>query len=290
VVLHTDALRYGSQDWVHVTELAERGKLGRVKAHAAASNRIELELLGISGVKFDRKDPLSANESVTVALGGTMMTFAPGEPLELHRTSDQWNKGPGQTRGKRAGVEGPIHDVFLGPVVFVYGTQDRATALANREIAEAFARQRDYASVRYPVIADSELTAQHEQGASLFLVGTSRDNSAISAIEAKLPIRVDDSGIRVSDQRFTSSEIGALYIHPNPRNPLRYVVVLTAPDVAGLYRALSLPKLLPDYVVYDHQVATASGQQILGAARVVTAGFFTNDWSVPSSASRPTGP
>jgi hypothetical protein len=85
--------------------------------------------------------------------------------------------------------------------------------------------------------------------------------------------------------------VGAIFIHPNPRQPERYVVVVEAPRAPGIWRALSLPALLPDFVVFDAGLAPAAGQQVLGSARVLAAGFFERDWAVPKDfRDAPNGP
>jgi hypothetical protein len=56
---------------------------------------------------------------------------------------------------------------------------------------------------------------------------------------------------------------------------------VTATGARGMWRALSLPQLLPDFMVFDAGLAPAAGQQVLGAATVLAAGFFDNDWALP---------
>jgi hypothetical protein len=41
--------------------------------------------------------------------------------------------------------------------------------------------------------------------------------------------------------------------------------------------------LLPDFVVYDQDVAPSRGQMLIGAGSVRASGFFANDWSLPAS-------
>ena len=182
-----------------------------------------------------------------------------------------------------AALEGPLHDVFMGPVTFVYGSGDARTLRANREVAEAFASARDYARVRYPVLSDHELEPASAAERNLFLVGTTRDNAVLKRLDPALPLGLDGAAVRAGTARFTGKELGVLFIHPNPEHPARYVVVLSAADVPGLYRAVSLPKLLPDWVVYDEQVANASAQHVLGNAGVLSAGFFDASWRLPAS-------
>ena len=75
--------------------------------------------------------------------------------------------------------------------------------------------------------------------------------------------------------------MGAVFIYPNPRTPDQYVAVITAPTVAGLFRSLSLPWLVPDFVVYDEKTSDSAGQPLLGTGQLLGAGFFERDWTLP---------
>ena len=93
----------------------------------------------------------------------------------------------------------------------------------------------------------------------------------------------------VGDHRFAStdgsadrSQLGAAFIRPNPRRPDRYVVVVEGVGPLGTWRSLSLPDMLPDFVVFDEDVAPASGQLLLAGGKLRAGGFFGEDWSVPS--------
>jgi hypothetical protein len=83
------------------------------------------------------------------------------------------------------------------------------------------------------------------------------------------------------------TEVGAAFVVPNPRRPDRYLVVVEGVDAPGTWRSLSLPSLLPDFVVYDVKLAPARGQMLLGAGSVRAAGFFKNDWSLPEVTADP---
>jgi hypothetical protein len=64
------------------------------------------------------------------------------------------------------------------------------------------------------------------------------------------------------------------------------VVVVEGVGALGTWRSLSLPDMLPDYVVYDEDVGSADGQLTLGAAQVRAGGFFGEDWDVRGPAPR----
>ena len=91
----------------------------------------------------------------------------------------------------------------------------------------------------------------------------------------------------IAGQQITGREVGAAYIYPNPLRPDRYVVVVAGADVAGTLRATSLPELLPDFVVWDADLAPARGQVLLGAAALRAGGLFKSDWSLPTSIADP---
>ena len=95
----------------------------------------------------------------------------------------------------------------------------------------------------------------------------------IQALEADLPIRVEGEDVVVGTTHFSGKEMGAAFIRPNPKRPDRYVVVVEGVDALGTWRSLSLPDLIPDFVVYDTTVAPARGQMLLsaGMARAASA-------------------
>jgi hypothetical protein len=181
--------------------------------------------------------------------------------------------------------------------VFVIGTMDPAMTRANRELAHHFAT-RYGGSARYPIITDAAAATNPSlvRGRSWFLVGPGASNRLTARVVGRLPIRVDGEAIVAAGRRLRGPGVGALSIHPNPLDGERYVVILQAPDARGIWRAASLPKLLPDFVIYDDGVAPSTAQQILGAGHVIAAGFFDAQWSFqpgslpPSTPSSPSTP
>ena len=103
----------------------------------------------------------------------------------------------------------------------------------------------------------------------------------------KLPIRVEGDAVVLGGARIVGREAGAAFIRPNPERPDRYVVVVEGVDAVGTWRSLSLPDLIPDFVVYDDALASSRGQMILGTGSVRAAGFFTNAWELPLALTDP---
>ena len=290
ITLKSDQLRYAEQDWLRITVLATPGRMGQVDATIVDRHHATLTTNAVEGLSIDRAQAkLGGDASVQLEIDGRSLEFKPDEPLAAHRTTKGWAAGaiapaPGD---KHAGVEGAIRDAFLGPLAFVYGTLDPSTARANREVAETIAAMRYGEDIHYPVLADRDVDPEIERTHSLFLVGRRADNLLLRALDAALPVHVQKGALGFGRHRYAGPDVGAIFVHPNPRHPGRYVVAVEAVDASGIWQALSLPQLLPDFVVYDAGLAAASGQQVLGRARVLAGGFFQRDWSLPAHVGDP---
>jgi predicted esterase len=288
VTVKTDQLRFGELRWVRVTRLEQPSVAGTVDAEAKGPTDVRVHTEHVTAFELDRAGGrISRTEKVVVDVDGDKLELEPKEPVALMKRSGRWQKGAPPPSAKRAGLEGPIRDVFLEPLVFTYGTLDPRTARANREVAEALARKHG-PDVRYRVIADRDLDAATESARAVVAVGTPRDHLLLAAVEAKLALRVAPKAIVVGQERFAQPGTGAIFVQPNPRHPDRYLLVVSGVDAAGIWRALSLPQLLPDFMVYDASLSPAAGEVVLGReARVLAAGFFDADWHLPPSVHDP---
>lgn len=280
VVLATDSLRYGSLFWVEITALSSYPVRARLEARVQSPRHVVVETDGVDAFELDRTtSPIAGKGRVVVEVDDTRL-LVDDDVIALHREGSRFAVGPKATE-KKAGVEGAVRDALLGPVLFVYGTRSKTSARVTREVAEHFAR-RYSPDTRYRVVADRDVRASDHREHSLFLVGSSEMNRVVTDLGERLPIVARGSEIRAGSESFGGPQVGALYAFPNPREPTRYVIVLTSPSVSGIWRALSLPQLLPDFVVYDARVGDAAGGQILGPSSVAAAGFFDGDWALPS--------
>ena len=300
VSFRTMRLRSARNAWVRIGELARPDGWGEVNAEVRNKTRIDARTSGVTEVTFTRDEKLvDPVRPMTVSLDGASLDIGDAEPLVFHKEGSAWKKGPAvhDRPWKRGDVTGPFRDVFRSPVVFVYGASDPAQTRANEEVARAFATVRWGVSVRYPMMSDEEFLARGEPLANdraLFLVGNARSNKVVRALEADLPIQIDGDAVVLGGQRITGRQLGAAFVRPNPRRPDRYVAVVEGVDALGTWRSLSLPDILPDFIVYDEAVAPSRGQMLLSAGSVRAGGFFQNDWSLPqvladplASATRP---
>lgn len=287
VVIRTASLRYADHAWVHVLELEEHLSWGRVHARVEAPTRIAVETSGVRALRLDRPSGrIEDGAQVEVRIDGETLRFASGAPVVMHRAADRWVSGApeaGAGLRKTRGLSGPIRDAFLEPLVFVVGTQDLARTRVNEQVARALANPPYGVEARWPVIADVDVDDATASKHALFLIGSATSNAYVARIRDRLPIRVEGRRVVAGDRSFEGEGVGALFVYPNPLHPDRYVVVLAAPDVAGTLRALSLPRMLPDFVVYDDGVAGARGQIVLGTASLLAGGMFDERWQLPAA-------
>jgi predicted esterase len=288
----TPRTRWADDAWVHVRELASYETWGEISARIERDNTVYVATHGIGGLALDRDGTLIDDGApVAVRIDQTKIVFQAGEPIELHKERGAWKAGPAlhEAEYKRGTTTGPIPDVFHEPLLFVWGASDPAQARANEEAARSWARVRTGVRVDYPVMSDTEFFARGESIANdraLFLVGNAESNRVVRELEPSFPIRVEGDAIVVGGKRVEAddgpaeiSQLGAAFIRPNPRRSDRYVVVVEGVGPLGTWRSLSLPEMLPDYVVYDRGVAPSRGL-LLGAASVRAAGYFASDWTM----------
>jgi poly(3-hydroxybutyrate) depolymerase len=288
VRFRTVRLRDGSDAWVHTDELSGPDVWGEVSARVR-SGVVSATTRGLNALHFDR-DPVLTDPHgpMTVTLDGVTLRFAADEPAWMHKEAGVWTSGAASHAGpyKHGDVTGPLRDAYHAPLLFVYGAGDPAQRRANEEVARAWALEGSGIAVHYPVMTDDEFLARGEPLANeraLFLVGNARSNAVVRALEPDLPVRVEGGSIVIGGERIQGRELGAAFVRPNPRRPDRYVVVVEGVDATGTWRSLSLPSLLPDFVVYDVDLAPSRGQMLIGAGSVRAAGFFDDDWSLPTS-------
>ena len=283
ITLSSDTLRYARQHWLEVRQFAQFGKRAQLDARRSNPATTIVQTQNIARFRL-------APDARATHAGQRSTAIVDGQVLELDRKpwtefylTNRWHAGapPRSKLEKLPGLEGPIRDAFLGPVVFVYGSQSPRSLRVNREVAELFGRYHSGTTLDYPVVADRDLTPDLARSHSLVLVGTAEDHSVLRRMAPSLPIQRAADAIWVGSEKYVGEDIGAVFIHPNPESPGRYVIVITAVEVGGILRALSLPRLLPDYVVYDVKLRNAASEQVLGSAEVRAAGYFSSDWSLP---------
>lgn len=310
--LRTSRPRFGRNRWLQILATSQSDGWatvdGEVRGNPNSQEPTEL-ILRTQGVRVLRieHDPVlfgdhltklvvdGAERSVAEATGAGLVLGASPLPPGLH---------------KGGHIAGPIRDVWNEPLVFVFGSQDPKQTEANKVVAKALASVRRGVEVDYPIMSDRDYLAKvaaeaKGQGGSLsllrrslVLVGNARSNSVTQGYAEKLPVRVvspDEKGqgghVEWAGKSYSGREVGVAMVFPHPEDldrasalpaPLRhgerYLLLIAGVDAQGTLRALSLPDLLPDFVVWDSTLEPAHGQTLLGKGSVLAAGYFDGDW------------
>ena len=154
------------------------------------------------------------------------------------------------------------------PLIVVYGTAGRHADLlrtAAQKLAGYGGPIHTAMRSRFPVVADTALTAKQQARCNLILIGTPDENVVTAAVSKKLPVTLKKNVLMVKDRtplKLRKHVLGLLA--KNPNHPERLVYVL-APfvDMAGLRLFSRQPQLYlagsdgfdrvsqPDLIVQD---------------------------------------
>ncbi|HMI89545.1 MAG TPA: prolyl oligopeptidase family serine peptidase [Polyangiaceae bacterium] len=292
VLFKTNSLRYSDNAWVHLRDISGDVAFATIDAAVVDATQITVSTERVEAFLLDRDSELVSSTAPTrVTVDGVLLTYEPTQPIAAYRAGGTWvagNKPESTGLQKRAGLAGPMRDAFFEPLVFVYGTQDPAQIRANKDTARAWARIKWGVDIRYPVVSDREYEDELGETHSLVLIGNSDSNQVVRDLESSLPFRVGSKSISAVHEGSTLKEwkgkdLGVAFIYPNPKHPSRYVLVLEGTSALGTFRAIALPELIPDYMVFDQRIAGARGQVVLGGAPTLAAGFFRRDWTLTKS-------
>ena len=290
ISLSFTALRHGKSHWLAVTEIDPAAEISQIDANFVAPHELTVVSKGVSAFEISPSPHAPANQPLNAHIDGIALSLPASTAWRLVREGANWKAGlPERTPLRKAvHVEGPWPDLWNERLIFVYGSTSHGTVGTNRLVAEYLASPQGGVDNQYPVVSDSVFQSMPAQDLVPVLIGTAADNSLLAKWARLLPLVVDGPSIVVGKQRFTGNHLGALYVYPNPEQPQRVIGVITAPTAEGLWQSLSLPMLLPDFVVFDDRVGTAEGQPILGRwGHVLAAGFFNADWSLPNQLTDP---
>ncbi|MET0385655.1 MAG: extensin family protein [Polyangiales bacterium] len=285
--------RAARQHWLEVTRIDRLPELARVRA-VASDSEVNLETHNTSALELAWRDlPLTAADHLKVVADGQVVYDAGvsglGERLALVREATGWKIGtPQQPLGaaKQPGSAGPITDAYYRSLLHVYGTKDPAATDGLRKTAEKGARGWPLWlwRVEQRVLADSEVTAELMRDHDLVLYGSAANHALLERVENTLPIKVDGDAIVAGDQRYTGRGVGAKFIHPNPLQPSRYLIVQTAPTLEGVQAGHNLPDFLPDYVVYDAKSTRSRPRLVFpGGSLPLALGYFDASWHIDPS-------
>ncbi len=284
VTFRTARLRYRSSHWLVIDGADDYARWSNVDANWGEDNDIRIHTDNVSAFTVLEDEELNKGESVTIAIDGEKLgEISDSGPWRFFKKSGHWKAGSlSKCDGlcKRPGLAGPIGDALYEPLMFVYGKTNPGEAALARRLIDKMQHPRRGVKMSWPVKADTDVSDEDLEKHSIVIVGTLSGNRLLARIHDKLPISITDKAVLVGKKRFAGQRVAASFIHPNPLNPDRYVVVHTGVSLQALFHVGHLPDLLPDYIVYDASDWGRKGGLVLDDREVLTAGFFDGDWKV----------
>jgi dienelactone hydrolase len=287
----TWTLAYNRMSWVTIDAMGKHWERARLNAEITGDNSATVESANVAAFSLEMGAggcPLDPSRQPVVTIDGQKVK-APA-PMSDRSWSAHFKKDGAQwvavdtplLSGKRHGLQGPIDDAFLDRFVMVTPTgTPLAPALAvwvaaeqKRAIGEWRRHFRGEALVR----TDAELTDAEIASSNLVLWGDPGSNKVLARIAAKLPVQWTADAVVIGAQRYPAGTHAPVLIYPNPLNPKKYVVVnsgVTFREFDYTNNARQIPKL-PDWAIVD--TTTPPNDRYPG--RVVTAGFFDEDWKL----------
>jgi predicted esterase len=284
VSLTTGQLRHARKFWLEITAFEHRSELPHVDARAESKQRVTLHSQAVTGLCLHQTSHLDETGPLSVSLDDQNLEVPAGQPRCFEKKG-AWMLAPREIHvgNKRAGVEGPWSDLLGLPLVVVYGSQNPNTVLLNRYVADHLFAPPYGVTLNIPVVSDVKYARGHFPQRRVVYVGRAEDHLQLSAIKNQLPLQTMAEGLVVGNTVFKEPDVGAAFVYRDPERRDGLLGVVTGNGPEGLLRVLSLPQLVPDFVVFDHGLDAAAGEPILGpSAYVRAAGFFENDWSLPS--------
>ena len=248
--------RYSRAYWVTIDRLIRYGRPGHVKVRATGGRTIRIDTenvgalsLDLSGDVVEKGKPLrimvNRQEREMDYAGNLRIEIAPADGSLL----------------KSSALSGPIGDWVFGKSLIVYGTEGSADiAQAYKALADkvkmGVPRNKRWLYIHdvesdFPVKADTAVTAEDIADCNLVLLGGPGANLVTSRIAEKLPIKFAADGISLGHTQLKGPNAEVIFVHPNPENLQRYVVVVGSADPAHkpATKAASLRSIYGDITV-----------------------------------------
>lgn len=274
--------------WVTVERQVRAGEISEVDFRCNPWQRsFEGVTRNVEGLSID-VGHLPAGQPVTVTLDGTRLEGlawpAQAQRLWFTRSDGQWQVS-GTPAPSRKGPErsGLFKLAFQRRVVLVY-----RTAGTPEENAWAYAKARFDAETFWyrgngaiAVMPDSDYSPTRASEHNLILYGNESINSVWASFAQDSPIRVGKEQLKLGTRHLAGRDYGVLFVRPRPQSKVAMVGFVGGTGLAGMRSVERLPIFVSGVGYPDYLVVTPDAWRS-GSKAVVAAGFFANDWSLPS--------
>ena len=169
-----------------------------------------------------------------------------------------------------------INDAQQVPnTIYSYPAGDETTHRYLEAVLKRFRKDLDPARA---IKSDRELTEQDIQTRTIFIYGSPQNHSLFQRVRDQLPIVFEDDGIVVGNKKCKGSDVGAIFVCPNPLNPKNRLVIYGTVSPDALINMNGIFHGPTDYIIFNN--ATRQFRGVNDADRFLLLGSF--DKSDPS--------
>lgn len=207
---------------------------------------------------------LKLNEARQLTIDGQKVSGA-----SFHKDKGVWREGTPTGLRKKAGLQGPIDDAFQQPF-FCVSPETGFDPILEKFEEDFFQYMHGEIRRKLP----SEVTSKDLEQYNLILFGDPSSNPWIEKVLPGLPLKWNESEIRIAGRIYSSQENIVKLIYPNPLYPQRYVVLNSGHTFPGKDfddMHWYLHPRFGDYAIIDKRTG-----------KVRLAGFFNKRWQLES--------
>ncbi|MDR3458162.1 MAG: sigma-70 family RNA polymerase sigma factor [Verrucomicrobiae bacterium] len=208
----------------------------------------------------------------TALVAGAALLLAAGTTTVVIKTSS--SNRPPETMAKMS----KFPKIFTGGLnqagniphaLFSYPAGDDKTRRYLAGIVLMF--HKDLDPVR-DIKSDRELTEADIRTRSIFIYGSPQNHSLFQRVRDQLPILFEDDGIVVGNKKYMGSDVGAIFVCPNPLNPQNRLVIYGTVSPGALDQMNGVFHGPTDYIVFNN--TTRRFAKVQDADRFLLLGSF----------------
>lgn len=271
----TYQLKYNKSHWITIDSKEDNRKAtvyavrkdNAIKINTSNVDRLTIDANGIS--KINRKRPLT----IIWNKKELKMVYPQNGQIVLDLTPNERTFNLLKTHM----VEGPINDAFKDSFIVVSGTsgstEQREVILTATDTFCSNWRMNFFNNcIRKK---DIEIKAPDLLNHNLVLIGSEKTNSIIRRFKREISLNVTSQYVEIKGKRYTGSRLSYSFIHPNPANNQRYLLIIGTNYKETQWQNI---KDFPLRGWYDYEVWNQNS--------MIDAGYFNKYWNIPLNNNR----
>lgn len=228
ITFSTWLLKYNNCSWITLDDIAY-GKKGQINAnHFKANHLITVNTQNVNQFTIDLSLLKTPDKKGKVKLVVNGQTRNYNYPLN-NKLNISLNEGTKSEFWKNHDTEGPVNDFFSKPFLLVGSSRGTLKEqVLYKSITDSFTLnwKTNFLAAQFSIKKDVELTDLDIKNYNLIVVGNNNTNALLKRVYNKLPVKIEKQYITIGDRNFNGSGLSYTFIHPNPLNTARYILVI----------------------------------------------------------------